>query len=256
MKNNVVLAPSYWASVSGGKDSLYMLNLILANPQKYPLNGVVYFDLENDFPFIKNAIKFMKERCEKINIPFYEIKPSKSWNECYNEWGYPTRHRRWCNSQYKMNASKQLENFLKNNGFELYTYVGLCADEIKRVKNDKHKIYPLIEEGIEEKYIWFWAKEQDIFNDFYKYNYRCGCIGCPLSDHNNLKYTSIYYPTEFKYYMNLAHITEQNVFYKTGKPISVWQGNAKYNTEYIVNRLKTKELKVLTTWKDGSKYEN
>lgn len=40
MKNDIILQPTYWASVSGGKDSLYMLNLILNNPQKYPLHGV------------------------------------------------------------------------------------------------------------------------------------------------------------------------------------------------------------------------
>ncbi len=31
MSNEIALRPSYWASVSGGKDSLYMLNLILHN---------------------------------------------------------------------------------------------------------------------------------------------------------------------------------------------------------------------------------
>lgn len=31
MANDIVLRPSYWASVSGGKDSLYMLMLILTN---------------------------------------------------------------------------------------------------------------------------------------------------------------------------------------------------------------------------------
>ena len=29
MSGEIALRPSYWASVSGGKDSLYMLNLIL-----------------------------------------------------------------------------------------------------------------------------------------------------------------------------------------------------------------------------------
>ena len=33
---------TYWASVSGGKDSLKMLHIILENPQKYPLNGIVH----------------------------------------------------------------------------------------------------------------------------------------------------------------------------------------------------------------------
>lgn len=42
MTNEIALRPSYWASVSGGKDSLYMLNLILHNLDKYPLseNGI------------------------------------------------------------------------------------------------------------------------------------------------------------------------------------------------------------------------
>ena len=42
----IALRPSYWASVSGGKDSLYMLKLILNNPDKYILDGVCHFELE------------------------------------------------------------------------------------------------------------------------------------------------------------------------------------------------------------------
>lgn len=38
----IALRPSYWASVSGGKDSLYMLNYILHNLDRYPLDGVVH----------------------------------------------------------------------------------------------------------------------------------------------------------------------------------------------------------------------
>ena len=48
MAGEIALRPSYWASVSGGKDSLYMLNLILHNLDKYPLNGVCHFELEID----------------------------------------------------------------------------------------------------------------------------------------------------------------------------------------------------------------
>lgn len=44
MKSEIALRPSYWASVSGGKDSLFMLNLILRNPERYPLDGVVHFE--------------------------------------------------------------------------------------------------------------------------------------------------------------------------------------------------------------------
>ena len=43
MKNNIVLRPSYWASVSGGKDSLYMLKLILEHPDE-EINGTYDFN--------------------------------------------------------------------------------------------------------------------------------------------------------------------------------------------------------------------
>lgn len=79
----IALRPSYWASVSGGKDSLYMLNLILHNLDKYPLDGVVHFELEIDYPFIHNVIDYMEAECRKYNIPFMRFKPRKTWEEWY-----------------------------------------------------------------------------------------------------------------------------------------------------------------------------
>lgn len=49
MKYDLKLRPIHYASVSGGKDSFYMLNLILNNLDKYPLDMVVNFDLEIDW---------------------------------------------------------------------------------------------------------------------------------------------------------------------------------------------------------------
>ena len=60
MTGEIALRPSYWASVSGGKDSLYMLNYILHNLDRYPLNGVVHFELEIDYPFIHDVIDYME----------------------------------------------------------------------------------------------------------------------------------------------------------------------------------------------------
>ena len=60
-KNDIQLRPSYWACVSGGKDSLLMLKIILNNLDIYPLDGVVHFELEIDYPFIKNVIDYMEK---------------------------------------------------------------------------------------------------------------------------------------------------------------------------------------------------
>ena len=63
MNTEIALKPSYWASVSGGKDSLYMLYLILHNLDKYPLDGVVHFELDIDYPFIHNIIDYVESAC-------------------------------------------------------------------------------------------------------------------------------------------------------------------------------------------------
>ena len=66
MKYDVNLRPIHYASVSGGKDSFYMLNLILQNPEKYPLDMVVHFELEIDWIWAKEVIDFMEQRCEQL----------------------------------------------------------------------------------------------------------------------------------------------------------------------------------------------
>lgn len=63
-RNEIALRPSYWASVSGGKDSLYMLNYIIHNLDRYPLDGVVHFELEIDYPFINSVVDWMESACK------------------------------------------------------------------------------------------------------------------------------------------------------------------------------------------------
>lgn len=170
--NEIALRPSYWASVSGGKDSLYMLNLILHNLDKYPLDGVVHFELEIDYPFIKDVINYMQTECERFGIPFVRITPSKTWEELYDKYGFPTRKVRWCNSKYKLNAKEQLQLFLKSKGYYLVNYIGYCTDEKKRYEKrfnfQKTERYPLVEEGINEDIIWEWAKKLPIYNHYYE----------------------------------------------------------------------------------------
>ena len=189
--NELKLIPSYWASVSGGKDSLFMLKLILSNPERYPLNGVVHFELEIDYPFIKNVIDYMERECKQHGIPFVRIRPRKTWGDWFYThgkdgyiYGFPTRVTRWCNSKYKLDARKQLDEYMKTLGKYVVSYIGYCADEKNRFKKKKknvNEIYPLVDYGIYEEYIVEWAKNVDIFNNYYLSNRRCGCMYCPLA---------------------------------------------------------------------------
>ena len=244
MKNTeLAYRPSYWASVSGGKDSLFMLNLILHNLDKYPLDGVVHFELEIDYPFIKNVIDYMQSECERLGIMFLRIKPTKTWAELYERYGFPIRVARWCNDKYKLTAKKQLQEFMKTQGFYTVFYIGYCADEekrfAKRVDLQKVERYPLVEENIEESTIWQWAKTQPIFNHFYETQKRCGCMYCPMASKLNYAYLFKYYPMQFDFMIEKMRETELIRSQELGRPFSATSSNPKYNADYLERIIKT-----------------
>ena len=256
MAKDIALRPSYWASVSGGKDSLYMLNLILHNLDKYPLDGVVHFELGIDYPFIHDVIDYMESECKKHGIVFKRIKPRKTWEELYNttskngtRWMYPTRRVRWCNSRYKLDAAEQLDGWLKSNGMYCVYYIGYCFDEEKRYsKRKSEKVterYPLVEEGILEDDIWAWAKTQPIFNHYYETQRRCGCMLCPMLSKMSAAYVYKYYPDKWEYMLEKMRETERERERELGRPFSVYASNPKYNADYLEHIIKTKWLDIL-----------
>lgn len=241
MVNELVLRPTYWASVSGGKDSLFMLNYILHNLSRYPLHGVVHFELEIDYPFIKTVIDYMEEQCKKHGIPFYRIKPHHTFMELYEKRGFPNAHARWCRDQYKLDCKKQLTELLKQQNCKPVWYIGYCVDEVNRYKKRGEtagEIYPLVEAEIIEDDILEWAKTQPIFNDYYKYNRRCGCMYCPMQSMTESAYLLKYYPEHYEKMMTLAKATEAKRESELGRPCSAWTSNAKYNSEYRDKRIR------------------
>lgn len=248
-RNEIALRPSYWASVSGGKDSLYMLNYIMQNLDKYPLDGVVHFELEIDYPFINSAVDWMESACKRCGIRFVRIKPRKTWEELYNKYGFPTRVARWCNSKYKLDALKQLEEWMKSIGYYVVHYIGYCADEEKRFNKRKAdkvtEVYPLAENGINEDVVLQWAKSQPIFNHYYETQKRCGCMYCPMASKLNFAYLYKYYPERFRYMITKMRETEQLREKELGRPFSITASNPKYNADYLENIIKTKWLKKL-----------
>lgn len=206
---DIRLRPVHYASVSGGKDSLYMLGVILTNLDKYPLDCVVHYELEIDWGWVKNVIDEMERRCKLAGIPFYRIKPRDSWYDLQKKYLFPSRVTRWCNSKYKMDAEKQMREWVKAQNCRPIAYIGLCADENKRFKYEigsawelGDKCYPLAEEGIEESTILEWAKTQDIFQGWYKHFNRQGCKFCPLTSFKEIAYMSKYEPDSFKEFSN------------------------------------------------------
>lgn len=226
-----------------------MLNYILHNLDRYPLDGVVHFELEIDYPFIHNVIDYMETECKRAGIQFVRIKPRKTWEELYDKCGFPTRKVRWCNGHYKLDAKRQLSEWLNEVGFYVVNYIGYCADEErrfnKRLSAKKLEIYPLAENGINEDVILEWAKTQPIFNNYYKTNKRCGCMYCPMSSFLNFAYLYKYYPENFRYMLEKMRETEELREKELGRPFSVISSNPKYNADYLEHIVKTKWLKKL-----------
>lgn len=108
----IALRPVRYASVSGGKDSLYMLLHILQNQSKYPLDMVVNFDLEIDWPFTKECVSKIEELCSKAGILFWRIRPRRSFYDYFARYGMPGFGIRWCNNLYKLDAKRQLHSWL------------------------------------------------------------------------------------------------------------------------------------------------
>ena len=246
MNSTIEPVKTYWASVSGGKDSLLMLQMVLNRPEQYPLNGVVHFELEIDYPFITAIIDDLERECLKRGLKFYRIKPRTSWEELYKQYGYPTRKARWCNSHYKLDSQRQFEQWQKDLNTVPYFYIGYCYDEEKRYsKRNKNEIYPLVDLKITENSILKWAQKQPKFNNYYKSNRRCGCMMCPLSSYIDFAYCFKYYPEFYQKQLARMKETESRLSEELGRKFSIISGHTEYDSEYLDYIVRTKWVKIL-----------
>lgn len=149
----------YIASVSFGKDSLAMLLLLLSKEEK--LDEVIFYDTGMEFQSIyyirDKIVVLLKER----NIKYTELKPKNSFE--YMMFDKPVKHRNgtysngysWCGGRCRWGTTeknKTISKYLKENYGEDYKeYIGIAYDEQNRIKNNEHKLYPLIDLNMTEK---------------------------------------------------------------------------------------------------------
>lgn len=243
-KTDLKLRPIHYASVSGGKDSLYMLGLILANLEKYPLDLVVHYELEIDWDWSKKVVDEIEKMCSYAGIKMLRLKPETSWDDLCDKYGFPTRLARWCNNVYKLSAETELKKWIASQNCRPLAYIGFCADEIKRFKynigdwENQDVCYPLAEEEIMEYTVLRWARKQPLLKQWYTLFNRQGCKLCPMISRLELAYLYKYENKTYQRYMIRAKEKEE----KFG--VSVWE---KYTVEQIDKLIKTKWLHILET---------
>lgn len=239
MKYDLSLRPIHYACVSGGKDSLYMFGVILQNPDKYPLDMVVHYDLEIDWDWSKKVVDEIEKTCEKLGIKFLRLKPTVTWDYMCDKYGFPTKNVRWCNEKYKLTAEKQLKKWILSQNCRPVAYIGLCADEKKRHKYSigdwalQDICYPLAEEGIDEHTVLVWARNHPLLKDWYWLFDRQGCKLCPMISRLELAYLYKYEPHSYDRYFNRV----REKFEKYG--VNLFEP---YSIDYMDNLIKTKWL--------------
>lgn len=202
---------SYIASISYGKDSLKMLDVI--KTRGLPLDRIITFDIWAtdtilaEFPevteFKKRMDTYIKEKygievehfCatdkngEKITYEKIFYSTFKKGREKGQIYGFPLQGGAWCNSRLKIKARSQ------GTKREDVSYVGIAYDEKKRHKIINEKtVAPLVDFGIDEDLCGLHCKYEGILSPTYESSYRDGCWFCHNQGVDQLRLLRKKYP--------------------------------------------------------------
>lgn len=148
----------YICSCSFGKDSLAMLlRLIEENKQ---IDEVIFYDTGMEFESIYSNRDRIKALLEQKEIKYTELTGQKHF--LYDMFCRPIKYRNqenriypyhygygWCGKLRWATSNKTsiITRYLRKHypDCEIYEYVGIALDEPDRVKDNPHKLYPLIE---------------------------------------------------------------------------------------------------------------
>lgn len=194
----------YIASISYGKDSLAMLEVIKQHDM--PLDRIVHVEImatdtiPADLPpmmeFKAKADKIIKER---YGIEVEHLHNGESYERHFYRkrrrgekrgqmYGFPILKGNWCNGDLKMPELDRLE---KDN----VVYVGIAADEPNRFHNlTERKISPLVECGVTEAEARRICEEFDLLSPIYTQAARGGCWFCHNQGVQQLRLLRSQYP--------------------------------------------------------------
>lgn len=220
----------YIASISGGKDSTAMILKILE--KNMPLDECIFFDTGWEYQAIYKNIKKIEKILNKKNIKLVILKSVYSFDFLFSEKTVKKRNGKmqngylWCGGRCRWGTKEKTRTcnkYLREQG-ECIQYIGIAADEKKRIKKNENIIYPLVNESMTEKdcleyckkngFDW---KEKDI--ELYDILDRVSCFCCRNKNMKELNNMRIYLP---EYWEKLKEMQKKvdMPFRKDGKTIS------------------------------------
>lgn len=198
-------------SFSGGKDSTAMLLLMIERGM--PIDIVLTADTGMEFPemyehlnrlddylFRERGIHLTTLRHPKGFEWLMFDEPKQKESSIANRQrlgvslhgnGWPGVKVRWCTGQLKTHLISKEVNHLKGEYNALH-YVGIAADEPKRIKNE---VYPLVDWGITEAQALKICYDRGYdWGGLYEIYHRCSCWCCPLQRIGELKKLRQHHP--------------------------------------------------------------
>lgn len=191
----------YTASISGGKDSICMGLMLLE--KGYPVDDFIFFDLGVEYPETYEALAkfeadtgrkiarvtppegdFWYYACEREYIGRCKVKgiPQKGY-------GFPIYNYRWCTraKQDAIAKYKKEKGYTRKNTIQ---YIGIAADEPKRIRDFADNRYPLYEWGITEADALKYCKARGYFQSPHPYDHcnRVSCYCCPFTNQKQIEY--------------------------------------------------------------------
>ena len=187
-----------------------MLLMLLERGVKIDL--VVNITSTWEFPQIVEHVERVKKDTESsvgkwiiANAPFdyyliyHKTQPTVKHPEGRTGYGWAGPRCRWCTACKTTMLDRivklELSQIAAVNSINYTRFVGIAADEPKRIKSDPHIRYPLFEWGITEKEALQYCYDKGYdFDGLYNYFNRVSCFCCPLQSIRDLWTLRKYFP--------------------------------------------------------------
>lgn len=203
--------------------------MILAHEHQEPIDEIVFVEVMYDIKrgisgenpqhidFVKNVAKPLFEswgypvyivRAEKDYLDFFNriIKnPRKHLDHRGKKFGFPTYGQCGIKRDLKL---KPIYDFYKNIDDEIIQYVGICADETKRLcsMHAQHNRISLLEKyGITEEMAKDICQEYNLLSPCYEFTKRSGCWYCPNAKIEEFREIKRLYPNIWKEFISLEN---------------------------------------------------
>ncbi|WP_033916609.1 phosphoadenosine phosphosulfate reductase family protein [Campylobacter sputorum] len=200
---------TYIASISGGKDSTAMTDLLLKH--NYPVDYIIFNDTLAEFPEMYKYIdkldsyfqrkygkkitrlKPMKPHYDDVIFARVKKKTSKYYGMIKGIFSPVMGFCEW----RTLAKIRPTERYLKSLGIKDYkTYIGYTTTETGRLnREDKTKLYPLVDIfHFNEMDCATYLRKNEMENPLYRKFSRTGCAFCPAHGETGKFYVWKYYP--------------------------------------------------------------